>query len=274
MPGVLFMHAYAKVNLSLDVFGRRADGYHELLGVMRRIDLYDEVELEEYSGVFVYCDMPLPQDNSAFRAASAYARRAGVPGATIRIKKSIPAEAGLGAASADAAAVLTLMQKLYGAMGESELFTLGRDIGADVPFCLVGGTAFAQGIGERLTPLSAPPMTLLIVKSERGIRTGELFSSLRLPVEHPDHEAMKRALELGDLAAVGANMQNALEPAATQRCPEIGRLKRRLLKLGALGACMTGSGSAVVGLFDTRESAARAADALTDVAFCRVCQGL
>ncbi|MEL7608742.1 MAG: 4-(cytidine 5'-diphospho)-2-C-methyl-D-erythritol kinase [Bacillota bacterium] len=274
MPGLQFIHAYAKVNLSLDVLGRRADGYHELLGVMRRIDLNDEVYLEERNGVFVDCDVPLPPDNSAFRAASAYARRAGVPGASIRIKKGIPAEAGLGAASADAAAVLTLMQRLYGAMDEAALFEIGCEIGADVPFCLLGGTAFAEGIGEKLTPLPAPPMAFVVAKGERGIRTGELFSRLRLPALHPDHGAMKRALERGDLAAIGANMQNALEPTAALSCPEIGEHKRRLLEEGALGACMTGSGSAVVGLFETKEKAARAANALADIAFCRVCEGM
>jgi len=207
--------------------------------------------------------------NTAYRAARAYMEHFGSPGAMIRIEKHIPSEAGLGGASADAAAVLLGMEALYKrAKGDlSRLFPLSEKIGADVPFCLLGGCALCEGIGERMHPLPPLPLSLLLVKPKAGISTAALFRGLRFPVAHPDTEAAIAAIEAGDLAALGANLKNSLEESALALLPEIGELKARLLSSGALGAVTSGSGSTVFGLFPDMERAKRAEEGFSDVFF-------
>lgn len=263
--------AYAKVNLTLDVLRKRADGYHDLRSIMHCIDLYEAVSLEKADTVTVSCDVPLPENSATYRAAHAYMALTGC-GARIEIKKFIPDEAGLGAASANAAAVFLGMQKLYGALSEERLYTLAAMIGADVPFCMAQGCALAEGIGEKLTPIKRIPLDLLVVKGAKGISTKTLFSSLVLPVKHPNTRAALRAVEHGDVRALAKHMFNALEECACAFVPEIGALKGRLLNAGALGAAMTGSGSAVVGVFENAADARRAAKGFEDCEFVRVCR--
>ena len=271
MQSMETVKAYAKVNLTLDVLKKRGDGYHDLRSIMHCIDLYEAVTLEPADTISVSCDVPLPENSATYRAARAYMALTGF-GAHIGIKKFIPDEAGLGAASANAAAVFLGMQKLYGALSEERVYALAAMIGADVPFCMMQGCALAEGIGEKLTPLKRIPLDLLIVKSAKGISTKTLFSSLTLPVKHPNTRAALRAVERGDVRALAKHMHNALEERACAFVPEIRALKERLLKAGALGATMTGSGSAVVGVFESAVEARRAAKEFTDCEFVRVCR--
>lgn len=257
----MLIKAFAKVNLTLDVTGKRSDGYHDLRSLMHTIDMYDEVELVKSDAFSFECNEPLPSDNTAMRAAMRYFTAAGLDGGVhILLTKHIPSEAGLGGASADAAGVLRGLQTMYGALSEPELFSVARSVGADVPFCLHGGAALAEGIGEKLTPIKRQPLSLLVVKPAEGVSTKMLFSALRLPVKHPSTESAIEAYNAFDLQRLGNCMENALEPTAALSVPSIIEIKRRMLSCGALGSCMTGSGSAVIGLFESTAAAKNAAD--------------
>ncbi|MBQ6703264.1 MAG: 4-(cytidine 5'-diphospho)-2-C-methyl-D-erythritol kinase, partial [Clostridia bacterium] len=206
--------AYAKINLTLDVLRKRPDGYHDLRGVMCAISLHDKVYIEPGDEIRFCCDIPLPENNTAVKAAKLFMQETG-KGADIRLEKHIPSEAGLGGASADAAAVLRGMNELYGnPVAEKRLYELGLMVGADVPFCLMGGCALAEGVGEILIPLPVPHLDIVIVKGNGGISTGALFKSLRLPVEHPDTDGAIAAIQKGDVSALAPLCENALEPPA------------------------------------------------------------
>lgn len=265
------IRAYGKINITLDVLHRRQDGYHELRGIMCAVDVYDAVHIEPAAGVSVSFDEAVPPQNTAAKAARAFLERTG-RGADIYIQKGIPSEAGMGGASADAAGVLRGMNRLYGEpLGENELFDIGLSIGADVPFCLMGGCAVAEGIGEALTPLPAPRLNLLIVKGSGGVSTGALFRELKLPLEgHPDTDGAIAAIRRGDTDGLIPLCENALEIPAIGLLPEIAQNKKRLQSLGA-HAFMTGSGAAVVGVFHTKEQAERARKSFPDLPFARVC---
>ena len=266
--------AYAKINLTLDVLNRRPDGYHDLRGVMCRVSVYDRINIQAAEDISFASDIPLPQNNTAVKAARLFFEETG-RGADIRLEKRIPSEAGLGGASADAAAVLRGMNGLYGCpLPEGRLYELGLKVGADVPFCLMGGCAVAEGVGEILTPLPLPKLNLVIVKGEGGVSTGALFSSLRLPVEHPDTDGAIAAIQRGDIPSLASLCKNALEPPATALLPEIGRHKELLLQNGAISAFMTGSGAAVVGVFSDKEAAEAAAKGLSRLPFACVCHSL
>ena len=273
MKRTVSLKAYAKVNLQLDVLGVRPDGYHELAGIMQSVSLHDEIIVSVLPAparseplVRVSFDAPVPFHNTVRRAAELYLGSEPCS-VNIGVKKHIPSEAGLGGASADAAAALRGLNALFAgtALERSfdELLSLGLSVGADVPFCLTGGCATATGVGEKITPLPFMPMTLVILKGERGVATPRLFklfdelicdNSSRLP-----EDALPRAVEAitaQNAPALGELMKNALEPAALTLAPEIADELAVLRRFGALGACMTGSGSAVVGLFRD-EAAAR-----------------
>ncbi|MEG1547972.1 MAG: 4-(cytidine 5'-diphospho)-2-C-methyl-D-erythritol kinase [Clostridia bacterium] len=263
--------AYAKINLTLDVLRKRTDHYHDLCSIMHSIDLYDTVTVEKHTGISIECSCPLPDDSATYRAARAYMALTGC-GARIHIERCIPDEAGMGAASANAAAVLTGMDKLYGALSAERLFKLAGMIGADVPFCLMQGCALAEGIGEILTPLPHIALDLLIVKGERGVSTKALFGSLALPVPHPNTVAAIRAVKSGDCHALTKHMFNSLEQSAMAMAPDISKFKSRLLECGALGAVMTGSGSAVVGVFPNSSAALAAQSRFEECSFTAVCR--
>lgn len=275
MDGIT-VRACAKLNLTLGVLYKRMDGYHALDSLMQSVDLYDTVTVEKAPDIFVSATgMTLPYQNTLRTAAQAYARNTG-RGAHIRVVKRIPAEAGLGGGSADGAAVLFAMQALYGELDEASLYDAALSVGADVPFCLFtlrgGSLARAQGVGEALRAISPVPMHFVLAKPRQGVSTRALFAALRLPRNNPDNESALAAIEAGDLAALGGTLFNALEEPATALVPEIGRIKRALLDAGALGAAMTGSGSAVFGLFSSQEAAQAALDARLDADFCCVCR--
>lgn len=266
--------AYAKINLTLGVLYKRNDGYHALDSIMQSIDLFDTVTVERARDIVVASTgMILPYGNTVRRAAERYFALTG-RAAHVQVVKRIPAEAGLGGGSADAAAALLGLQKLYGELDEPTLFEVGASVGADVPFCLRGGTQRAEGIGEVLTPVRGMKLHLVVAKPGEGVSTKKLFSLLKLPRKMADNTACIKALADGDLDALGPTLYNALEEPAIALVPEIGRVKEALLGAGARAASMTGSGSAVFGLFDTKEAAEAALPALKEFSFARVCESV
>lgn len=277
MEKMIQERACAKVNLTLGVTGRRSDGYHTLDSLMVTTDLCDDVTVTRCREVIVTCTgMFLPYRNTLRAAAERYRALTG-RGARIHVYKRIPAEAGLGGGSADAAAVLRAMQRMYGEAEERDLYDIALRVGADVPFCLQGGLCRAQGVGEVLTPFRlGAPLHLVLAKPAAGVSTRALFERLNLPQPLPDTARAMAALSGGDVRALGPLLCNALQAEAEALVPEIGTLRQRLLALGALGACMTGSGSAVFGLFETAEAAAAACAAIAEepaCAFARVATG-
>ena len=266
--------AYAKLNLTLGVLYKRADGYHALDSIMQTIDLFDTVTVERARDIAVISTgMVLPYDNTIRRAAEQYRALTG-RSALIRVIKRIPAEAGLGGGSADAAAALNALQELYGEADEKTLLEIAAKVGADVPFCLRGGTQRAEGIGEVLTPVRGMKLHLLVAKPAEGVSTRRLFSRLKLPRVMPETIAALKALSDGDLDALCPLLYNALEEPAIALVPEIGRIKADMIALGAKAACMSGSGSAVFGVFAEQEAAKTAAEKLTGVAFAQACESI
>jgi len=262
--------APAKLNLSLDVLGAMSDGYHEMRMVMQSASLCDLVRVELCGGGEISLRTNfgfLPRDgrNLACQAAKAFFEAAGMAeqGASITLCKRIPVGAGLGGGSTDAAAVLRALNRLTGAgLSRAELETLGGKLGSDVPFCVSGGAALAAGRGELLTPIAPlPDCGIVICKPRFSIRTPELFRRIdaRRSRIRPDTEGLVAAMARGDLPGAARRMFNVFEDVLPKKCAEVGVIKHRLLDAGALGAVMTGTGSAVVGVFDSREAAAAAA---------------
>ena len=262
----LRIKAAAKLNFSLDILGIRPDGYHEMDMVMQTIDLFDDVELSEAGTISVFSDgSPDGPENLAWKAAEAFfraAKRSG--GARIRLTKRIPAQAGMAGGSADAAAVLIGLNALYDArLSPEALRDAGLSVGADVPYCLIGGTARVRGIGEIVEPM--PPFLsgyLVVAKPAIGISTAEAFRRFDQAenLRHPDIAALLSVMEKGQLDALSLFMENVLEQSEQNETVET--LRQELLKNGALAARMTGSGSAVFGLFSEKEAASRCAVAL------------
>ena len=265
--------AWAKLNLSLDVLGRLPGGYHEMKMVMQSASLCDEVFLERNGAgsitlrsSFVY--LPTDGRNLAYRAAEEFFKAAGLknPGLSIGLKKRIPVGAGLGGGSTDAAAVLRGLNRMYGfPFGRVDLEHLGEALGSDVPFCVAGGTRLAEGRGEILTALPPlPDCGIVICKPPFPIRTPELFARIdgRRTRTHPDTAGLAAALEAGSLEDVARRMYNVFEEVLPAGCAEIGVIRQRLLDAGALGVVMSGTGSAVLGLFPGAAEAEAARQAL------------
>lgn len=271
----LSLKAYAKINIGLDVLKRREDGYHELRMVMQTVGLSDTVVLSQTvePGIFLKTDRPdLPVDrgNLAYRAAELLFSRFALPGGIrIGLEKHIPAAAGLAGGSADAAAVLRGMHAMYQIpVSLEELSEMSLPLGADVPYCVLGGTALAEGIGEKLSFLPAfPDRPVLIAKPVFDLATPYIYKNLHvdeIPAEkHPDMDAVLSAIGRGDAAAAAEKMENILEVPALRAYPEIEVYKEALKRYGALGASMTGSGSAVFGIFAERRQAEEAAEQLS-----------
>lgn len=267
----LSLSAHAKINWSLAVLGRRSDGYHLLDTVMQSIALSDTLTFAPSDALSLSIDGPvaLPDggDNLVLRAAKLLQQACGVSaGASIGLTKRIPVGAGLGGGSADAAQTLVGLNRLWSlSLTEQELSAFALQLGADVPFCLRGGAARAQGIGEVLTPL--PPLKmrhLVLVQPEKGLSTPSVFRCYdgQPPAQNPDIEALIAALIGEDEGMLHLTMRNALQPAAILLQPGIRDCLDALLKQGATHAMMTGSGSAVFGLFPDSTSAAIAGERL------------
>lgn len=262
--------AYAKLNLTLDVLGTLPDGYHEMKMVMQSVSLCDDVfiALNDSGKVTMESNfgfLPCDGRNIAVKAAQRFFAKAGLGsvGAHIRLQKRIPVGAGMAGGSTDAAAVLRALNRLCGTgFSREELEELGGALGSDVPFCIAGGTRLATGRGEVLSPL--PPMPdcgLVICKPRFSIKTPELFARIdsRSSRIHPDTDGMIAALDAQDVQGIARRMYNVFEDVLPRRCGEVGVIKSRLLDAGALGAVMTGTGSAVFGIFGDPAAAEMAA---------------
>ena len=275
--------AYAKVNLGLDIIGRREDGYHLVRMVMQQIGLYDVLTFEETEAPGVrlclaedctipdISDMPLDDRNLIVRGAKAVIEKYGIAaGVTITLEKHIPMAAGMAGGSTDCAAALRGVAELFetGSTPE-ELAELGVRLGADVPYCLMGGTALAEGIGEKLTRLpDLPECEFVIIKPSFGVSTKDVYTAYDsqdpAEVEHPDIDGMVSALKEGSLTGVTARLGNVLEPVTVARHPKICRIEEHLRELGIMSTIMTGSGPTVFGILpegeETGESPAGEAD--------------
>ncbi len=271
----LFEPAYAKINLTLDVLGKRDDGYHDLKTVMQTISLRDDVEIDLGTGKpwKLICDkegIPCDERNLAWKAARLYCDTMQVDpdGLQIRITKRIPSEAGLAGGSADAAAVLRALNSHFGSpLSIWALAELGAQIGSDVPFCVVGGTMMCEGRGERMRKLPNMPDCIIVVcKPEFSISTPELFRVIdsREIAYRPDHQAMESALLAGDLLKVSHNLCNVFDPVVTQDHPELNYIKSIFNTYGAVGYQMSGSGSAVYCIVSEFELAAVICNMLKD----------
>ena len=280
-------HAYAKLNLTLDVTGRREDGYHDMLMVMQTISVSDRIDLEltEEPGIRADCNfryVPTDGRNLAVRAAQVYLQAVGMeqnktPGISIRLEKHIPVGAGMAGGSADAAAVLRGVNRLFGSpLNRQELEALAGQVGSDVAFCIAGGTQLAKGRGEQLEDLPPlPPCRIVVCKPGFSISTPELFRELDEVNlrRHPDTAGMLAALRDEDLKEIGIRMYNVFEDVPDRRMRQTGEIKSILLDHGALGAMMTGTGSAVFGIFSDTAAAERcAADLKKEHRFCRVAE--
>ena len=266
--------APAKVNLALDILGTRPDGYHDMRMVMQTISLCDTVSVEETAADFeLRTDgdfIPAGKKTLEQRAAEAFFEASGlpVPGLRVTLEKVTPAYAGLGGGSADVAALLRILRDTYAPeLSTEELERIGFTVGSDMPFCVRGGTALAEGRGEVLTDLKPlPDCWFVLCKPDFGIPTPSLFTRVDGGelTRRPDIDGMRLALEAGDLAGVAARLGNVFEEVLPEEYHEVFIMKNRLLELGALNAAMSGSGPTVFGIFAEQETAKRAAAVLKE----------
>lgn len=258
------LDAHAKINLALDICGLRDDGYHNVHMIMQSIELCDTIELEKTNGGIELCgsgvSVPYDETNLAHRAAALFFSESEISGGVrINIFKRIPVCAGLGGGSADAAGVLCGLNDLYGKpLDTQRLMKIGAKLGADIPFCILGGTAVAEGIGDILTPVAKfGEYSTVIVKPPVGVSTAWAYGALAENADdnHPDISAAVSAIERGSFDDFCPNCQNVFEKSVFERYPQIGDIKQKLLSLGADCAAMSGSGAAVFGIFKDESSA-------------------
>lgn len=266
-------HAYSKVNLTLDITGKTADGYHSLRSVMLAIDLADRLTLKfDQPSIAIEAEPALPPGSAAYRAAAAYQAACGCPGVHVSIERNIPPEAGLGGSSADAAAILVALQQRYNALNEKTLLSLAAAIGSDVPFCMAGGLALCEGKGERITRLPFMELNLLVVQPACGASTRAVFDRIKPPYQKGTTDGALAAIKRQNKDALLPHIGNGLTDAACTLVPEIDALVKRMAASGALAATMTGSGSAVFGIFPDEAAASKAKAAFSDLPFSRVCR--
>lgn len=266
------LKALAKINLGLDVLGKREDGYHEVRMVMQTIHLYDRVEIKKTRSPHIHVEtnlyyLPVNEDNLVYRAAKLMKDEFQIKeGVRIVLQKFIPVAAGLAGGSSDAAAVLVGMNRIFNlGLKQNKLMELGLKIGADVPFCIMRGTALAEEIGEKLTAL--PPMPkcpVLIAKPAISVSTKAVYEGLKLydGMEHPDIDGVMEGIQQKDLKGVASHMGNILETVTIPMYPVIEDIKKLMLENGALNAMMSGSGPTVFGLFPNEKEIRRAYEAL------------
>lgn len=252
------MKAYAKINLGLDVVGRLENGYHEVKMVMQTVGIYDELFFTRtQSGITVTCDageLPTGEGNLIYKAAKLMMDHFQIQeGVRIDLHKNIPIAAGMAGGSTDAAATMKGMNRLFDlGAGLKELMELGVAIGADVPYCILGGTALAEGIGEKLRALPpAPDCFLLVAKPDINVSTKFVYEHLDAEEihKHPDIDGMVQAIEQGSLQGIIERMDNVLESVTIKAYPIIDTIKVRMKELGAVGSLMSGSGPTVFGIF-------------------------
>ncbi len=267
------MKAYAKINLGLDVVGRLDNGYHEVKMVMQTVGICDVLSFEKAdAGITMTTDsgeLPTDENNLIYKAAKLMFETYEIPGGIrIHLQKSIPIAAGMAGGSTDAAATMKGINRLFD-LGCSlrELMELGVKIGADVPYCVLGGTALAEGIGEILTPLPpAPECFLLVAKPDINVSTKYVYEHLDAEgvTVHPDIDGMVQAIEEGSLQGILNRMGNVLENVTVKAHPVIDELKERMRELGAVGSMMSGSGPTVFGIFLEEAKAQEACDRIKE----------
>ena len=254
--------AYGKINLSLDVLCKRSDGYHEIETVMKSIDLKDTLILtKQREGITIECDnplVPLDSTNVVYKAYSILSDIYNIKkGVHIKIHKNIPVAAGLAGGSSNAAATLIGLNELWGLkLSKEELMKIGVQIGADVPFCIMGGTALAKGIGEKLKTINSTSEHLvLLAKPDIEVSTKDVYNSLNIADigTRPDMKKMLKAIEDNDLHRISDNMVNVLEEVTAKKHSQIQYLKSEMIKWGAVGSLMSGSGPTVFGLFQNEK---------------------
>lgn len=271
----LYEGAFAKVNLTLDVLGKRPDGYHDLKSIMQTISIRDDVEIDLGTGkpwTLQCTDETIPTDerNLAWKAARVFfdAVKKDPDGLEIRINKRIPTEAGLGGGSADAAAVLRALNRHYdNPFSVLALAELGAEVGSDVPFCTLCGTAMVEGRGERLRKLpDMPDCCFVVCKPDFASSTPELYRKIDevAIAKHPNHQAMESALLAGDLGKVCENIYNVFDPVVTSDHLELNYIKSIFNSYGSIAQQMTGSGSAVFAVVPEFEFAAVICNMLKD----------
>ena len=273
------LQAFAKINLGLDVLGKREDGYHEVRMIMQTIRMYDQLDMRKSvePGIHLTTNkkyIPVDENNLVWRAAKLMMDTCGIiEGVSIHLHKVIPVAAGMAGGSSDAAATLVGMNPLFHCgLSKEKLMELGVQIGADVPYCVLRGTALAEGIGEKLTVL--PPMPdcwILIGKPGISVSTKYVYTTLDLNTDtvHPDIDGMKKALEDGNLYGITERMGNVLQDVTIPAYPEVERIKEQMKTLGAVNAMMSGSGPTVFGIFDNEEKAQEACQKLRESGSCQ-----
>lgn len=268
------LRAYGKVNLGLDVLRKLENGYHEVKMIMQTVDLYDLLTFEKMDGAGVdihssRSDLPVGEDNIIYKACklmmSKYEIKGGVK---VTLEKNIPVAAGMAGGSTDAAAALIAMNSLYDlGLTQTKLMELGVEIGADVPYCVMQGTALSEGIGEKLTALAPmPECTMVIAKPPVGVSTKWVYQNLKVSQlsSHPDIDGMAEALENGDLEGITDRMANVLETVTIPAHMEIGQIKDMMLENGAMNSLMSGSGPTVFGIYDDADAAEKTAEKLKE----------
>lgn len=259
----------AKINLSIDVIGKREDGYHIVEMIMQTIDLYDDIKLKELEEdnitIKSECSyIPLNEDNIVYKAAKLIKEKMDIKkGIEIFIKKNIPVAAGMAGGSSNAAAVLVGLNELWKlGLSKDELRELGLKLGADVPFCIEGGTALAEGIGEKLTYIKGinKDVNILVCKPDIFVSTKEVYQSLDIKniEKRPDNKLLIEKLKNDDIVSVSNNMVNVLEEVTSKKYSDIKVIENIIAKNGAMGTMMSGSGPTVFGFFDNEEKAKRA----------------
>ena len=272
----LGLKAYGKINLGLDVLKKRTDGYHEMKMIMQTVGIYDLLTFQKRkvaadgSRIFLSVDnagIPGDKNNLVYKAAHLIMKTYSISeGVDITLKKNIPIAAGMAGGSTDAAAVFHGLKELFGlSMSLEDMKELGVKIGADVPYCIVGGTALSEGIGEILTPLPAPPeAVLLIAKPDISVSTRFVFENLHADMleYHPDIDGMAAAVRQGDLKGITDRMENVLETVTVKEYPVIARIKQEMIRGGAENSLMSGSGPTVFGIYKERKTAERSCEEL------------
>lgn len=269
------LKSYGKINLGLDVLRKRPDGYHEVRMIMQTVGLYDMLTMKKKKEdkISMKCNLsflPVDEKNLVYRAASLIKETYGISeGVDISLNKKIPVAAGMAGGSSNCAAALKGMNQLFDlGLTTDELCDLGVKLGADVPYCIWGGTALAEGIGEKLTRIaSMPSCSILIAKPGISVSTAFVYKNLKLDQldHHPDIDGMIKDLESKDLKGICEKLENVLETVTIPEYPVIEQIKRFLKNHGAMGSLMSGSGPTIFGIYKDKKTAREALAALKDM---------
>ena len=275
------LKAYAKINLGLDVIRKRDDGYHEVKMIMQSINMYDELILKKNnSGSIVLTtnesSIPTDERNLVYKAIMMLKNEFNIEeGIEAYLEKNIPVEAGMAGGSTDCAATLKGMNKLFNLnLNEEELKIRGKKLGADVPYCIIGGTALSEGIGEVLTKIKTPPQCIIVIaKPAVGVSTKFVYENLKIDQldKHPDIDGMIEDINNNDLYAMAKKMDNVLETVTIPAYPVISEIKQIMIDNGAINSLMSGSGPTVFGIYDSMDKAKETLNVLKPKDYMKTC---